>query len=411
MAYGNASQRRMVVEDREEAIAWGQRALDLAGRLDDAEATAYALTNLGAARFQTGELAGRTQLEQALDLALRHGLEEYAGRAFSQLAQVPLRLRRPDLALPHLDRGLEYCRERGLETWRLYLLGAQARLELERGRWEAAADAAWLVLRDPRSAPVPRGWALPVLGLVRARRGDAQAFEPLVEAHALARDSGEVMRIGPVAAAQAEAAWLAGDDGAVAELTDAALALAVRRGAQWVVGELAYWRRQAGLDDALPEALLAEPYRLALAGEPELAARRWTQLGCPYEAALALAESADEPSVRRALAELRALGARPAAAIVARRLRERGVRSIPRGPRPRTQENPAGLTARELEVLALVAQGLRNSQIAKRLVVSERTVDHHVSAVLRKLDVRSRGEAGAEARRLGLATTASTAPT
>ena len=100
-----------------------------------------------------------------------------------------------------------------------------------------------------------------------------------------------------------------------------------------------------------------------------------------------------------------------AAAELARRLRERGVRSVPRGPRPRTRENPAGLTARELEVLALLAQGLRNSQIAKRLVVSERTVDHHVSAVLRKLDVRSRGEAGAEARRLGLATTASTAPT
>ena len=76
---------------------------------------------------------------------------------------------------------------------------------------------------------------------------------------------------------------------------------------------------------------------------------------------------------------------------------------MPRGPRPRTRENPAGLTARELEVLALLAEGLRNAQIAKRLVVSEKTVDHHVSAILRKLDVRSRGEAGAKAARLGLA--------
>ena len=75
---------------------------------------------------------------------------------------------------------------------------------------------------------------------------------------------------------------------------------------------------------------------------------------------------------------------------------------MPRGPRPRTRENPAGLTAREVEVLALLANGLRNAQIAQQLVVSEKTVDHHVSAILRKLAVHTRGEAGAEAARLGL---------
>src|SRR5204863_4429293 len=96
-------------------------------------------------------------------------------------------------------------------------------------------------------------------------------------------------------------------------------------------------------------------------------------------------------------AELQALGATAAAAIVARRLRARGARGVPRGPRPRTRENPAGLTAREVEVLALLANGLRNAQIAQQLVVSEKTVDHHVSAILRKLAVHTRGEAGAEA--------------
>jgi DNA-binding CsgD family transcriptional regulator len=178
------------------------------------------------------------------------------------------------------------------------------------------------------------------------------------------------------------------------------LALAADRGAGWVVGELAWLRRLAGLPAGAERA--AGPYALQLAGDLAAAAARWDEFGCPYDAALALAEADDEDALRRAYDELQRLGARPAAAIVARRLRERGARDIPRGPRAATHANPGQLTRRETEVVGLLAEGLRNAEIAERLFLSPRTVDHHVSAILRKLGVETRGQATAAAKRLGV---------
>ena len=154
--------------------------------------------------------------------------------------------------------------------------------------------------------------------------------------------------------------------------------------------------------EAATAVSLAEPCRLELAGEFEAASAAWQLLGCPYEAAMALSRGEGMEALRRGLAELQSLGAGRAAAEVARTLRERGARDLPQGPRASTRENAAGLTRREVEVLHLVAEGLRNAQIAKRLVVSRKTVDHHVSAILRKLSAATRTEAVATAARLGI---------
>jgi DNA-binding CsgD family transcriptional regulator len=397
MAYSNVSQLRMLAHDVDESIDWGERAIGLAERLGDREVLVHALNNVGTSEWVAG--IGPARLERSLALALEADLEEHVARAYTNLGALAVCSCDYDRGEAVLSEAIAYTIERDLDSWRLYMTGWQAKAALDRDRWDEAAAGATSVLADLRTPESSQIMPLVVLGVVRARRGDPDAAEALDRALELAQLTGEPQRLTQVAAARAEAAFLAGDaERAVAEARLIDLG-AVRE--RWAKGELAVWIARSGGEMGLLDA--PEPYALELAGRHADAAAWWRGRRCRYAAALSLAAGGAEDLLRVAFDELTELGARPAAALVARRLRELGARGLKRGPRAATRDNPANLTARELEVLALVAEGLKNAEIAERLFLSPKTVDHHVSAILRKLGASTRAEAGFEAARLGLA--------
>jgi DNA-binding CsgD family transcriptional regulator/tetratricopeptide (TPR) repeat protein len=402
MAYSNWSQLCMLADDTDNAIAWGQKAISIAERFGETETLAHALLNVGTAGLidDVDDEQARATCEQSLRLARKQGLADHAARAYANLVSCygdAYDYRRAD---EYLAEGIAYCTEHDLDHMRSYLLAWRASAETFKGQWGSAVETARSVLRQPGVSPVSSIVALVALGRVQARRGDAAAWSTLDGALKLAAQTDEIQRLGPVRAARAEAAWIAGDaDQTFAEAL-AVFDLAAHHDLPWLVGELAFWLWRVGsLPAAPPGALL--PFALQIEGNWAQAAEHWQALGCPYEAARALADG-DEPALRQAHAEFVRLGAAPAAGMVARRLREIGASDIPRGPRPATQANPAHLTPREMEILALIAEGRRNAEIAEHVYLSPRTVAHHVSAILAKLGVQSRTEAVREAARLGI---------
>ena len=396
LVLSNESQLCMLAHRLAESIAYGERAAALAREVGDAAITSHALTNIGTSQWLLGDPAGQRTLDEGLRVALEAGDVEDACRASVNLVWSLLDWFRLDEAERYLTAGMKLAEDSEFFGYLSYMQVERARLEFARGSWEEAVRTASALTDAYLAARCP---ALTVLGRVRARRGQPGASSLLLSAWKLAVQIDELQRMGPAAAACAENAWLGGDHGRVHDIAAPVYQEAKRLGDRVHQAELGYWLAKAG-QPVQPEG--DHPYAVQAAGRWREAAALWEAAGCPYEHAAALAESPDKQQLLTALEMLDELDAKPLATVVRRRLRALGVTRIPRGPLGETRVNPAGLTARQIDVLRLLGKGYTNAQIASQLVVSVRTVDSHVAAVLGKLGAASRHEAAACAAELGV---------
>ena len=401
-AYGQQALLHLTAHDLEEAVTWAERARVLAERFGDVETamSAEITTGVAGAHLDPDVFA---RLDRLHDLADSRGFVENAARAVVNPALMigDELARYDDEAVERHERALRYMRDHNLDGYVVHLLGSRARLKFERGDWAGALADADAALGEPGLLGMNVVLPMVVRGRIQAARGDAAAGATLDEAERHAEGVEDVVMIAPVADARWELLLWSGDARGAQDVARRALAQAQALGGTgYIIGRLAYRVWRAGGDDEVP-ASAAELYQWMIRGEWQRAAEEWGVRGATLLRAEALA-AGDEVAAGEALRILDGLGASRAAGFLRAELRRRGVVRVPRGPRRTTSSNVAGLTPRQVDVLTLLAEGLSNAQIADRLTLSAKTVDHHISAVLGKLGVSSRGQAAAAAHRLNL---------
>lgn len=388
-AFSTCSQVYLANEQPHQSLEWGKKALELAKSLNERQIEIHAMINIGIGKMYTFAPDSEDFLTGSLSLALENNFDQEASRAYLNLGLGKLYRRQYGEAESYFSEGLNHCREKDLDTHRLNNLGGLSKIFMDQGRWDEATEVATYVINHETANLLDGRIAFAVIGVIRARRSDPEALVNFEKALPSPDVKGECAFIAKMA--KAETYWLNRNLDQVVDEIEANNLHLIETGNPWIIGELSFWRWKA---NRLPQVSqnMARPYYLQITGNWEEAAAEWKKLNCPYQQALALADG-DEDAKRKALVLLASLGATGTVNLLKLKMRESGMKKIPRGPRNSTLSNPEGLTTRQSEILKLLPLGLTNSEIADKLFISPKTVDHHISAILSKLNMKSRVEA------------------
>jgi len=393
--YATKARVHMVTGEDEQAVHWGRRAIEMAEAQGAMDVLVAALNTVGNVEQNDQPDIGQAKLKRSLELAREHNLHEHIARAYGNLGDGEYYLRRYENALDYDARAIAYAETHNLDVFLYYAKRGRAKVYLEQGRWSAAAAEASEVLHSNHIFPMTRAEMLVVLATIDVRQGKPVLPETLAWLRKFASEY-SALDEHSIPVLFAEIAWLQGDLLQCRAEIKPKYETLLQRNASRQTGELAYWMWRAGAITAVP-GNVGEPYAMQIAGHWRQAAASWEELGCPYEQAMALMDG-DEPAQRAALNLFTQLGARPIIKILKQKMRSQGI-PVPRRHRTAAGENPFHLTAREIEILGYLVQGLSNHAIARRLELSIRTVEHHIASILRKMGVHSRAEVVARASR------------
>lgn len=402
MAYSNMSLLKMLSDQSGECIFWGEKAIALAKELDDEETLAHALNSMGTTLMlnQSSMAKGIALLQQSLEIALKNSYHEHVARAYSALGSNGVTIKDYVFAKKNLDKAIKYCEEKDLDSMKLYILSWKARLNLETGNWKEAYSIASNLLKYENLSPPTKIGALTVVATIKIRRGDTDALPLLLEAKTRAFETTELYRIIPAFLALLEYEWITGESYIEAEVLSRTINMMVQLEKFSKKSRFYFWLRKARKEYLVPKESY-EGYEISSVTMALEEVGFWEKIGSPYEQALALFEGSDDDK-RKALSIVHELGADAVYEKMKMEMRVSGIKGIPRGMRETTRTNPAQLTGREMDVLQLLKEGMQNKEIASRLFISAKTVDHHISSILFKLDVNSRGKAVQQDQRLKL---------
>ena len=402
MALSNMSQLKMFSGETVLSIQYGTHAIEMAKEIKDEEILCHALNNVGSSKWKSisSKEEGKTLLMEGLEIALKNSFHEHAARAYSNIIHYSLDFKDYELASQFLEDGIIYCEERSLDSSKNYQLYLKSKMLLETGDWNQSVSLVKNLLANPTQLGTVKMGALLVLSAVKIRRGESDALSYLQDATSLAFVTREPHRIIPAITACLEYEWLTStkvlDEGELNHCLD----LVQKSNNIFLNSEFDYWLYKARAKKARVEKLY-EPYELLKQGSIAKAADFWEEKNCPFDKALALFEG-NENDKRNALSIMQQLGAVAVYGKLKREMRSAGIKRLPRGLRESTKNNPAQLTNRELDVLQMLQKAAQNKEIAGSLFISSKTVDHHISSILFKLDVNSRAKAVAESVRLGI---------
>jgi DNA-binding CsgD family transcriptional regulator len=351
-------------------------------------------------RARSSRETGKALLQQSLDIALKNSYQEHVARAYTNMGNNGVVTKDYVYGKNAIEAGLRYCEERDLDAWSDYMLTVKARLSIETGQWPEAYKIADSLLKNENQPSVIKIGALLVAATIRMRKGEPGALTFLLEAKTRAMEAMELQRILPALSAMLEYEWITGETIIDQSTIDLAIDLIAKTDHLFEVCDFGFWlhkarQQQLSIGEGYPG------YDSNTVAKARKAAAWWQELGCAYEQALALYEGSEDDK-RTALSLIHGMGAVAVYEKLKLMMRNSGIKSIPRGIRKTTSSNSAQLTSRELDVLALIKEGMQNKEIASKLFISSKTVDHHISALLFKLDAKTRVKAVQEAVRLGI---------